>query len=327
MIESLDLNKCPTNSGSATNLYKEIPPVVRKLAARWQKKDLCDHVGPIPIPSHEAIVRIIHQVRRILFPGYFTETIINADNLEYYLGQETMSLFENLAQQIILCFQYDCFHTTDACSHCTERGLEPALAFINSLPAIEASLTTDIRAAIEGDPAAKSQDEIIFSYPGLLAITVYRIANVLFRLNVPFMPRIMSEHAHSLTGIDIHPGATIGDSFFIDHGTGVVIGETTVIGNRVRLYQGVTLGALSLPRDAGDRYRNKKRHPTIEDDVILYSNCTILGGDTIIGTRSVIGGNIWLTESVPPDTKVLLKRPELIYAGNGTHKIRQEEKP
>jgi serine O-acetyltransferase len=174
---------------------------------------------------------------------------------------------------------------------------------------------------LEGDPAAKSYDEIIFSYPGLFAITVYRMAHKLHELDVPLLPRMMTEYAHSLTGIDIHPGSKIGGSFFIDHGTGVVVGETTEIGNRVRVYQGVTLGALSIARDEADLYRDKKRHPTIEDDVIIYSNATILGGETVIGARSIIGGNVWITESVPPDTKVLLKLPELVYIGNN-HKLR-----
>ena len=200
------------------------------------------------------------------------------------------------------------------------------MKIVQELPAVKKLLDSDIRAAYEGDPAAKGFDEIIFSYPGLMAISIYRLANLLHKHGVPVIPRIMTEHAHSLTGIDIHPGATIGESFFIDHGTGVVIGETTQIGSRVRLYQGVTLGALSLPKDAGDQYRYKKRHPTIEDDVIIYSNTTVLGGETVIGARSVIGGNIWITESVPPDTKVLLKRPELIYAGHGRKKMRTKGK-
>ena len=174
-------------------------------------------------------------------------------------------------------------------------------------------LAKDVRAAHEGDPAAKSYDEIIFSYPGLFAVTVYRLAHQLLKQEVPLLPRIMTEYAHSLTGIDIHPAARIGESFFIDHGTGVVVGETTEIGRRVRLYQGVTLGALSLPREKVESLRQQKRHPTIEDDVIIYSGTTILGGETVIGARSVIGGNVWLTESVPPDTKVFLKKPELIY--------------
>ncbi len=174
-------------------------------------------------------------------------------------------------------------------------------------------LARDIRSAYECDPAAKSFDEIIFSYPGLFAITVYRVAHELHERGVSLIPRIMTEYAHSTTGIDIHPGAHIGESFFIDHGTGVVIGETTKIGDRVRIYQGVTLGALSLPKEEVERLRNERRHPTIEDDVIIYAGVTILGGETVVGARSVIGGNVWITESVPPDTKVFLKKPELVF--------------
>ena len=170
--------------------------------------------------------------------------------------------------------------------------------------------------AHEGDPAAKSYDEIIFSYPGLFATTVYRIAHQLYEQGLPLIPRIMTEYAHSRTGIDIHPGAHIGEHFFMDHGTGIVIGETGQIGDRVRIYQGVTLGALSLPRGSLEGLRNQKRHPTIEDDVVIYSGATILGGETVIGARSVIGGNVWITESVPPDTRVFLKRPELVFKGH-----------
>jgi serine O-acetyltransferase len=174
-------------------------------------------------------------------------------------------------------------------------------------------LATDVRAAFEGDPSAKSYDEIVFSYPGVFAVMIYRIAHQLFVQGVPLLPRIMTEYAHSVTGIDIHPGAQIGESFFIDHGTGVVIGETTRIGKHVRLYQGVTLGALSVPRDGRNRLKEKKRHPTIEDEVIVYSGATILGGETVIGARSVIGGNVWITQSVPRDTKVFLETPKLIF--------------
>jgi len=214
---------------------------------------------------------------------------------------------------VTLALRHDCIRHNLPCVRCEDRGQQVTIAFMEALPALRTLLATDVRAAYDGDPAARSYDEVIFSYPGLFAVTVYRAAHELWHQEVPFLPRIMSEYAHSLTGIDIHPGAHIGESFFIDHGTGVVIGETTEIGNRVRLYQGVTLGALSLPRDAGERYRNKKRHPTLEDDVIVYAGATILGGDTVIGARSVIGGNVWLTESVPPDTKVFLKTPELIF--------------
>jgi serine O-acetyltransferase len=314
-LKNFDPLQCTTSVEPASHLYKEIPAVVNELVTCSNSKACFSHVEPVPIPSHESIIKLIHQARRILFPGYFTQTILSPANLEYYIGQETTEFFENLSRQIILAIQHDCFRLSQSCSHCADRGHEIALKFIRKLPEIETVLATDIHASMEGDPAAKGYDEIIFSYPGLLAITIYRIAHALHKLEVPIIPRIMTEHAHSLTGIDIHPGADIGKSFFIDHGTGVVVGETTEIGNRVRIYQGVTLGALSLPRDAGDRYRNKKRHPTIEDDVIIYANTTILGGETVIGARTVVGGNIWLTESVPPDTKVLLKRPELLYIG------------
>jgi serine O-acetyltransferase len=199
------------------------------------------------------------------------------------------------------------------CTDCENRGRDLALQLLEDIPALRRILATDVRATYEGDPAARSHDEIIFSYPGIYAMAVYRAAHRLSELGVPLLPRIMTEHAHSITGIDIHPGAEIGESFVIDHGTGVVIGETTRIGKNVRIYQGVTLGALSLPKNAGDQYRGKKRHPTIEDEVIIYSGATILGGDTVIGARSVIGGNVWITESVPPDTLVVMEAPRLVY--------------
>ncbi len=325
-LEDLSIIKeCSTNIEPATHLYKDIPAVVRGLLDSWRADDRYTHVEPVPIPSNQSVVALIHQARGLLFPGYFTQTKLTQANLEYYIGQETTSFFENLSHQIIAAIQHGCYRHKRACTNCSEQGHDIALAFVRALPAIKDILAADIDAALEGDPAAQGYDEVIFSYPGLFAITVYRLANRLHCLGVPIIPRIMTEYAHSRTGIDIHPGATIGPGFFIDHGTGVVIGETTEIGQNVRLYQGVTLGALSLPKDAGDRYRHTKRHPTIEDEVIVYANTTILGGDTVIGARSVIGGNIWLTESVPPDTKVLLKRPELIYTGKDRKKrVRSE---
>ena len=187
------------------------------------------------------------------------------------------------------------------------------MVFLRKLPNLRARLSIDVQAAHDGDPAATSIDEVIFAYPAIFAITIYRLAHELHLQGIPLLPRIMTEHAHSVTGIDIHPGATIGDGFFIDHGTGVVIGETTFIGNRVKLYQGVTLGALSFAMDAeGRMIRGKKRHPTIEDDVVIYAGATILGGTTIIGRGCVIGGNVWLTRSVPPYSRVLISEPELV---------------
>ena len=319
-------HQCDTAIEPATPLYSKVPGVVKKLIKLLDDNNSFSHVEPIPIPSNESVVQLIHQARRILFPGYFTQTTLAQASLEYYLGQETTSFLESLSRQIISAFQHDCFRHDLPCANCAGQGHEIALKIVQQLPSIKKLMDTDIRAAFEGDPAAKGYDEIIFSYPGILAISIYRLANLIHKHKIPVIPRIMTEHAHSLSGIDIHPGATIGESFFIDHGTGVVIGETTEIGNRVRLYQGVTLGALSLPKDAGDQFRFKKRHPTIEDDVIIYSNTTVLGGETVIGARSILGGNIWITESVPPDTKVLLKRPELIYAGNGRKKLQKKGK-
>ena len=318
MAQKSDRSKeCRDDERTITSYYKGISPAVKRLVDSCKGDDCFHHLEPTPIPTQEAAIQIINQTRRILFPGFFTQTRLDSHNLEYNIGQETTELFERLSKQVILSIKHECLRYDQPCSQCIERGHETALQFIGALPGLRSILATDIRAALEGDPAAMSYDEIISCYPGLFAITVYRMAHKLYDLDVPLLPRMMTEHAHSLTGIDIHPGAEIGESFFIDHGTGVVIGETTEIGKRVRIYQGVTLGALSLPRDARNRFKNKKRHPTIEDDVIIYSNATLLGAAAVIGARSIIGGNVWLTESVPPDTKILLKRPELVYIGNG----------
>ena len=301
---------------SNSSRHDKVPKVVEELLTSWSTKECFDHISLVSIPSQEKIVDIVQQTRRILFPGYFTETKLHSANLEYYIGKETTELYDKLAEQITMAIRHDCKRNELPCTRCEELSHQSALAFIESLPQVAVTLATDIRATLSGDPASKSPDEIIFCYPGLLATLIFRVAHELYLLNIPTIPRIMTEYAHSLTGIDIHPGATIGPGFFIDHGTGVVIGETTIIGRNVRIYQGVTLGALSLPKDAGRKMRDKKRHPTIEDNVVIYSNTTILGGKTVIGEGSIIGGNIWLTESVATGTKVLLKRPELIYTNS-----------
>jgi len=304
-----------------------IPLVVQRILASCNTEKCFQHLDAAPIPSRDSVALTLHKARRILFPGYFTQSVPGPSSLEDCLKEEISGLYEEVSKQVSLAMQHECMRNDQRCDRCDEMGRAKALEFIQELPRLREILATDVHAAMEGDPAAKSDDEVITSYPGLFAITVQRIAHELYKLKVPGLPRAMTEYAHSSTGIDIHPGAEIGNYFFIDHGTGVVVGETTEIGNRVRLYQGVTLGALSMPKEAVESFRNKKRHPTIEDDVIIYSNTTILGGDTVIGARSTIGGNVWLTESIPPDTKVYLKKPELIYSENGSgpsSKIREK---
>jgi serine O-acetyltransferase len=304
---------CRIDAESLNRVKEQLPDITENIIESCYDKACFTHIDYEPIPSEGYVVDIINKLKEILFPGYFAREKIDPVNLKYYMGQSVSVLFDMLSVQIAHSIRHDCFRYDLPCSECEEQGQKIALNLLESIPLLRKILATDVRAVYDGDPAAKSHDEIIFSYPGIFAVTVYRVAHKLFELQVPLLPRIMTEHAHSLTGIDIHPGADIGESFVIDHGTGVVIGETTVIGKNVRIYQGVTLGALSLPKDAGERLRGKKRHPTIEDDVIVYSGATILGGNTIIGARSVIGGNVWITKSVPPDTKVIMETPKLVY--------------
>jgi len=308
-------DQCRTDIASTQRCRGELPAVVEALAATCDSGKCFDHVNAEPIPSREAVLAILGRIGDILYPGYFVQTRIDKVNVGYYLGQAVTALFEDLSEQITLAIRHDCRRHDLSCTNCVEQGQTAAVEFLRGLPAMREALAMDIRAAYEGDPAARDPDEVIFSYPGLYAVTVHRIAHRLHTLEVPLIPRIMSEAAHGRTGIDIHPGARIGGSFFIDHGTGVVIGETTDIGDRVRIYQGVTLGALSLSRTEVDDLRSRKRHPTIGDDVILYANATILGGETVIGARSVISGSVWLTRSVPPDTHVFLKNQEPTFGG------------
>jgi serine O-acetyltransferase len=319
-------DQCKNEIKSAKNYRNEVPAIVDELVASCSRGGCFDHVSAEPIPHREAIIDILRRLALILYPGYFTRFRLDSNNLEYYLGQQVTSLYEVLAEQIILAIRHDCIRQNLSCVHCEPLGHKLAVEFLQKLPQLRTMLAKDIRAAFDGDPAAKGYDEIIFSYPGIWAIMVYRIAHELYHREIPLMSRIMTEHAHSLTGIDIHPGAHIGESFFIDHGTGVVIGETCTIGNRVRIYQGVTLGALSLSKAECKRLRSKKRHPSIEDDVIIYANATILGGDTVVGARSVIGGNVWLTHSVPPDTEVFIKKQDLIFGAKHFRKQAAKQK-
>ncbi|MEG0972286.1 MAG: serine O-acetyltransferase EpsC [Lachnospiraceae bacterium] len=260
------------------------------------------------LPNRGEVIRVLKDLRRVLFPGYFGEEDISGMIPEYFLGNRLIDIYRRLKLQIAaaLTYQADGVAGEQAVN---ERVEGISTYFFNELPNVQRLLLRDMEAAYDGDPAAKNLEEVIFSYPGLFAIFVYRVAHILYMENIPFIPRIMTEYAHSKTGIDIHAGATIGEYFFIDHGTGVVVGETTLIGNHVKLYQGVTLGARSTK--GGQKIAGLKRHPTIEDNVTIYSGSTILGGETVIGEDSTIGGNTFITESVPPHTKVVSKKPEL----------------
>ena len=314
MVERVKiLDSCNIEVQNLSQFRNRLPEIAEEIIDSCNNQECYTHVDYEPIPSRECVIEIIDRLREILFPGYFTRGKLDPVNLRYSLGKSAATLFDMLSEQVSLSVRHDCFRYNQACTDCEEQGHQVALQLLEKIPEIRRVLATDVKASYEGDPAAKSFDEIIFSYPGIFAIAVYRVAHQLQKHGVPLLPRIMTEYAHSVTGIDIHPGAEIGESFVIDHGTGVVIGETTNIGKNVRIYQSVTLGALSIPKNSSDEFRGKKRHPTIQDDVIIYSGATILGGDTVIGARSVIGGNVWLTQSIPPDTTVSLESPRLTY--------------
>ena len=257
-------------------------------------------------PEKEVVIDVITKLLRIVFPGYFRDNTYRMYNAKHNLSMLMEDVMYNLNKQIRLILQSG---MEDA--EAKEKAQEICLEFFRRIPAVRATVQTDVEAAFSGDPAATSTDEIIFCYPGLFAITVYRLAHELYALGVPMLPRIMTEYAHGISGIDIHPGATVGNYFFIDHGTGIVIGETTVIGENVKIYQGVTLGGLSTR--AGQGLRGKKRHPTIEDKVTIYANASILGGETVIGRDSVIGANAFITHSIPEGTTVSIKSQELQY--------------
>ena len=258
------------------------------------------------LPNRSVIIDIVRDLKSIVFPGYFSTDTSATIFPEYYVGHRLNDIYDRLKNQIEIALLYHGEEPEEAAA-CADRT---TCGFFEQLPEIQRLLLTDVQAGFDGDPAAKSKEEIIFSYPGLFAIYVYRLAHVLYKEEIPFIPRVMSEYAHGRTGIDINPGATIGEYFFIDHGTGVVVGETTEIGNNVKLYQGVTLGALSTRM--GQQLANVKRHPTIRDNVTIYSNSTVLGGETVVGDNTIIGGNTFITESIPANTKVSAKSPELV---------------
>jgi serine O-acetyltransferase len=269
------------------------------------------HLDRRPLPAHAEVISVLAALYELLFPGYAGAQGLTGTALRLHVESRMAWLYETLTEQISRAINHG-KKIEDACDVTEQGAADCAAAFLTRLPALRATLATDVQAAYDGDPAAGCFDEIIFSYPGLYAITTYRLAHELHALRVPLIPRIMTEHAHHRTGIDIHPGTRVGARFFIDHGTGVVVGGTAQIGTNVKLYQGVTLGAFSFDKDSsGELVRNTKRHPTIEDDVVIYAGATILGGDTVIGRGSVIGGNVWLTHSVPPGTHVRQESPNL----------------
>ncbi|MBO5481932.1 MAG: serine acetyltransferase [Spirochaetaceae bacterium] len=253
-------------------------------------------------PNSETVVSVLKDLQALIFPGFKTAETIDKQNLKFLTGEKinrVISLLTKETQKALLYLRKSAEN-----SHCFSLAEQTVFSLIEEIPELRRKIMLDAQAALEGDPAARSFEEIILSYPGLEAIMVYRIANFLHKNGVPLIPRIMSEYIHGKTGVDIHPGATIGESFFIDHGTGIVIGESCVIGNNVKLYQGVTLGAISVKKSLS----NKKRHPTIEDNVTIYAGATILGGETVIGKGSVVGGNVWLTESVPENSTTIAKQ-------------------
>ncbi len=291
----------------------QLPHIVEEITKNYEAEEIFFTKEGLTFPNRQKIIEILKDIRRLMFPGYFGNETLTGSHPEHYAGYSLMHLHEQLKYQILAALSYSRGISTENPT-LQEKSEHYCLHFFNQLAHIQKLLLKDVQAAFDGDPAAKSKEEVIFSYPGLFAIFVYRIAHELYLLDVPFIPRIMTEHAHSYTGIDINAGASIGEYFFMDHGTGIVIGETTIIGNNVKIYQGVTLGALSTR--SGQQLKNVKRHPTIEDNVTIYSNASILGGETVIGAGSIIGGNAFIIESVPPNTKVTIKNPELTFKGS-----------
>lgn len=288
--------------------------VVDRILATCTQTGVANHVGSSPLPSQEAVTEILESFFAVLFPGYFGQYDLTWSSLGYHIGRRVDELYGKLRAEFWKAIRHECKRLGRACQHCEKKSEAEAYALIEKVPALRELLCEDVEAAFGGDPAAKSFDEIIAGYPCIIAISTYRVAHEIHVQGIPLIPRMMTEVAHSRTGIDIHPGAAIGRRFFIDHGTGVVIGETTEIGDDVKIYQGVTLGALSFPKDAcGQLVRDTKRHPTIEDGVTIYSGATILGGDTVIGRKSIVGGNVWLTHSVEAGTKVAIEEPQLKF--------------
>lgn len=296
--------------------------IIDDILESYNEHDITVHVEAENIVNKEIVIKIVEELRKVLFPGFFDTNRVRNEYLRYLVGQRIEFVQYHLKKQISRALG-----TEDGCEECpksdhTQKAEEIVNQFLQQIPKIREYLYTDVQAAYDGDPAAYSTDEIIFSYPGIYAITVYRIAHELVLLGVPLIPRMMTEYVHGLTGIDIHPGATIGKYFCIDHGTGIVIGETTTIGDHVKIYQGVTLGALSTRR--GQLLKGEKRHPSIGNRVTIYSGTSVLGGETVIGDDVTIGGNAFIVKSISPGMKVNVKNPELQYSRDSRSELQQD---
>jgi serine O-acetyltransferase len=311
---------------------KVLSSSIQGLARCWRCPIGANTERGLNLMGQQSVHMVVDDLVSVLFPGCHGHEPVSESHLTGFMKKRLLNAADTLCEQIRRAFQYQCAvdHTADCrkCKDCERQAEDVVCRLLESFPDIQKILQRDILAAYEGDPAARSTMEVVMSYPGVYAIIVHRIAHLLYKQKAPLIPRIMTEYAHSRTGIDIHPGANIGPGFFIDHGTGVVIGETCVIGENVKLYQGVTLGALSFEKDSdGNLVKGIKRHPDVGDNVIIYAGATILGGDTKIGANSEIGGNVWLTHSVPPGTRVYNQQPKPLImrssaAGNKRRKVR-----
>jgi serine O-acetyltransferase len=305
--------------GAETSGFAEL---VAAIVASDLAEPVTRHIDAGSLPNREAVIELVKKLRELLFPGYFGRQNLTAQTLDYYVGELLGHIRGRLLEQILNVIEHQATRHGSLKPDFGWAAEDIVRSFLATIPNLRAILATDVQAAFAGDPAAEDTDEVIFSYPGIFAITVHRIAHELYKLKVPLIPRIMSEYAHARTGIDIHPGATIGPHFFIDHGTGVVIGETTVIGEHVKIYQGVTLGALSTR--GGQSLKGVKRHPTLKDRVTVYSGASILGGETVIWEEAVISSNVFITQSVPAQTRVTVKNPELQYRNHQPQEFKQE---
>ena len=301
---------------------KRLDYIINDILESYNSQGHINHLEGVNLPSMCSIYQIVEEFEALIFPGFKEEKVLDTANLKYIVGEKVTHLSRNLVTEVSksLIYEKNSKGNKISQSEATQQAEAIVLQVLESLPRLRHIIKRDVKAAFRGDPAAKSHDEVILSYPAVEAIMIFRIAHEFWIREVPLIPRIMTEYIHGKTGIDIHPGAHIGEYFFIDHGTGVVIGETTIIGNNVKLYHGVTLGATSVKKEDA----NTKRHPTIEDDVTIYPGATILGGKTVIGRGSIIGGNVWLLNSVPPESKVYYKPENFLYPGKKQNPIEYE---